>query len=87
MLEQLLQVRIVAKNKILFEGQARSVSSHNNIGNFDILPEHSSFISLIDKSVSYVHQSGTAQEFHIKQGLIKVIDNQVTVLLELADKR
>jgi F-type H+-transporting ATPase subunit epsilon len=84
MSDALLHLRIVAKNKILFEGEARSVSSHNNIGNFDILPEHASFISLIDNEVSFVDQAGGSQEFPIKQGLIKVIDNQVTVLIETA---
>lgn len=84
MSEVLLQVRIIAKNKVLFEGQARSVSSHNTVGNFDILPEHSSFISLIDKSVGYVDELGVSQVLSINQGLIKVIDNQVIILVELA---
>lgn len=84
MSELLLQVRIVAKNQILFEGQARSVSSHNNIGTFDILPEHSGFLSLIDTSVRYVDHQGVTKELIIKQGLIKVIGNQVTVLVELS---
>lgn len=84
MSEVLLQVRIIAKNKVLFKGQARSVSSHNAVGNFDILPEHSSFISLIDKSVGYVDELGISQVLSINQGLIKVINNQVIILVELA---
>lgn len=84
MSDAVLHLRIVAKNKILFEGEARSVSSHNNIGNFDILPEHASFISLIDSEVSFIDQAGGSQQFPINQGLIKVIDNQVTVLIETA---
>jgi F-type H+-transporting ATPase subunit epsilon len=84
MTDALLHLRIVAKNKILFDGEARSVSSHNNIGNFDILPEHASFISLIDKEVTYIDRSGGVQRLEINQGLVKVIDNQVTVLIDIS---
>ncbi len=77
-----LNLRIIAKNKIMFEGQVQSVSSHNAVGNFDILPEHSSFVSLIDTSVGYMSESGKQEAIQIQQGLLKVINNQVTVLIE-----
>lgn len=75
-------LRIITKNKILFEGDARSLTSHNTVGNFDILPEHSTFISLIDKSVSYESEAGKVVKLTINNGLIKVIGNQVTVLID-----
>jgi F0F1-type ATP synthase epsilon subunit len=47
----ILNVRILSPRQLIFEGQALSVSSKNSVGDFDILPYHANFISLIENNV------------------------------------
>lgn len=47
----LLHVRILSPRQLIFEGEALSVSSKNILGDFDILPFHANFISLIEKNI------------------------------------
>ncbi len=47
----LLKVRILSPREVIFQGEALSVSSKNSFGDFDILPFHANFISLIENNV------------------------------------
>lgn len=48
MTDATLFVRIISPTRVFFQGQAESVSSKNVDGNFDILPQHANFITLIE---------------------------------------
>lgn len=45
---EVMDVRIISPQEVLFAGKALSVSSKNSAGNFDILGEHANFITLIE---------------------------------------
>lgn len=45
-----LHVRIISPQKLILDTKASSVSSKNTQGNFDILPQHANFITLIENS-------------------------------------
>jgi F0F1-type ATP synthase epsilon subunit len=45
---KLLKVLILAPKKTIFSGDVIAVSSKNSSGNFDILPEHANFITLVE---------------------------------------
>ena len=45
-----LHVRIISPQQLILDTEALSVSSKNTQGNFDILPQHANFITLIEKS-------------------------------------
>ncbi len=69
------------RNNLLFEGQVDAVSSFNDKGPFDILPQHANFISLIKKSI-VIHISKTQEKkFEVESGLLKVRDNSIEVYL------
>lgn len=42
-----LEVKVISPKKEIFSGKALSISSKNSAGNFDILPSHANFITLI----------------------------------------
>lgn len=48
--ELILKVKIISPRQDFFEGEALSVSSKNSVGNFDILPEHANFITMIQNT-------------------------------------
>ncbi len=55
-----LHVRIISPQQLILDTDAQSVSSKNVQGNFDILPQHANFITLIENSPIVVRQAGPA---------------------------
>ena len=74
-----LQVRITSPEKVIWEGQAKSVSSVNLDGPFDILPEHANFISIVEKNPLIVRVGREKKEFDLEKYVVYVHDNQVFV--------
>jgi F0F1-type ATP synthase epsilon subunit len=65
----------------LFEGNIRSVSSMNTKGSFDILPDHSQFISLVQKELKITHPDNRVEQMVIGNGVLRVIHNTVAIYL------
>lgn len=81
-----IHVTIRNRTQILFNSDVRSVTSKNDTGIFDILPEHSNFISLISSPLILRTLDGKKQEITFKNGLIKVKDSTVHCYVDLLAK-
>lgn len=68
--------------EIKFEGYAKSVSSKNPEGNFDVLPEHENFVTLIVEGVVIVDENGQKHEFKLGKGLLEAESNLVKIFVE-----
>ena len=75
----LLNVKIVSPENILFEGQALSLTCINKEGQFDILPFHSNFISLIYESITVFPLSAEPIKIPIGYALLKCLSNNITI--------
>ena len=53
-----LHVRIISPQQLILDTEAQSVSSKNVQGNFDILPQHANFITLVENSPIVVRLAG-----------------------------
>ncbi len=69
------------REKILFEGEAISFSSANSKGNFDILSDHSNFISLVDEKITIRDAAGVVKEIEVGKGVIRVLNNKIDVFV------
>ncbi|OGZ98939.1 MAG: hypothetical protein A3D41_04865 [Candidatus Sungbacteria bacterium RIFCSPHIGHO2_02_FULL_41_12b] len=78
---QILNVVIRDRSGILFEGEADSVSSYNDTGDFDVMPFHANFISIIKNNIVLRLKGGRVQTIPLKTGIIKVSQNKVEVYL------
>ena len=79
----LLTVKVQTPQTILFQGRAQSVSSTNSLGEFDILPKHANFITLIEnKTIVVVTEDKKAQQFQFKEAIILNNNNTVTIFAE-----
>lgn len=76
----LLNVEVITPDQVLFKGQANAVSAFNVSGPFDILPQHSHFISLIQKEVS-IHQFQKVSKFPINMGVIRCFNDDIKVYI------
>ncbi len=84
--EDFLQVAVYFSsimNKEPFRGRAVSVSSENDLGKFDVLKDHSNFISLIYEKLEIKTPGGKVIDYQFKRGVMKVNRNEVNVFLGL----
>jgi F0F1-type ATP synthase epsilon subunit len=73
-----LTVTVRTREKVLFQDDAPSLTSTNDRGLFDVLPEHENFISVVKEKV-IIH--GHEKEFTFTTGILRVEENKVTVYI------
>lgn len=82
---QTMHVRVISPSQIFYEGPAESVSAKNKVGDFDILPNHAHFFSLLTQGDIVLHAGDQELRFPIQHGIVKVTDNIVTLFIYLPD--
>lgn len=80
---QILEIEIVESEKTLYNGKAKSLSSKNPEGKFDILPGHRSFISIIEDEIKIRTDKGEDLTFKIEKGVLKCFHNKIEILVGL----
>ena len=83
-----LSITIKDSEKTIFDGFARAVSSVSNKGKFDVLPYHANFIALIQEQITIydLDPNKKPQIIPIEEGVIKVKDNEIKVILGVKTK-
>jgi F0F1-type ATP synthase epsilon subunit len=80
-----LNVRITNATSTLWEGTAKSVSSENTDGPFDILGRHANFITLVkEKPVVVTLMNGEKNTYDFRQAVIYVQENGVKIYGDFA---
>ena len=85
-----LDVRVASPEKVLWEGQAFAVSSKNSQGKFDILPHHTSFLTIVeDQPIKIINRpKKVLQDFRFPRALIYNRNNRVSIYtLESSENR
>jgi F0F1-type ATP synthase epsilon subunit len=76
-----LNVSIKRPEKVEFLGKAKAVTSINMRGQFDVLPYHTNFITLIKEKVTIHLENKEPVTYDLQSGIIKVTQNEVTILI------
>lgn len=85
-MKNLLEVKVFCSPIIEeepFQGRAEVVSSQNKLGNFDILPEHTNFITLIFKNLTIQSEDKKNFGYQFEKGVLEVSENKVNIFLGL----
>ena len=69
--------------EIFYQGRAETISSQNKLGDFDILPRHANFITLIFDNLSILTSDKKKLTYQFKRGVLEVNKNKVNVFLGL----
>lgn len=77
----ILNVEIRNPDKILFKGNAIAISSRNEVGPFDVLPQHENFISIIGGNITVWTGKHQKQEIESTSAIMKAKSNTVRVFL------
>ena len=77
--KDVLNVRIITLGKVLWEGEAETVSADNTSGNFDILPYHANFITILKESPIVINTKEGRKEFSFPRSLLYAKDNSIKI--------
>lgn len=80
MTEESLSIIIQNPQEIVWQGKARSLSSVNTAGPFDVLPQHANFVTYIqDQPIHLVDLNGEEIEFNFPRAVLYTRDNLASV--------
>jgi F0F1-type ATP synthase epsilon subunit len=77
----LIFVNILTPDTALYKGYAKSVTSKNVRGTFDVLYFHTNFVSIIKEFIKVQETDGTFKNFPIESAIIKVLNNKVHIFI------
>ena len=81
-----IQVELVSPERILFSGDATSVTARTAEGDIAFLTGHAPFIGLLDIGVVTIDLTeGTRMKVAVHGGFVEVMDDRVTVLSDVAE--
>lgn len=79
-----LQVIARAPFHIYYEGPASSVSAINKVGDFDILPGHADFFSVLESCEVIIEtDGGEPVRFNLSNGIVAVRDDEVMLFANM----
>lgn len=68
---------------IYYEGQAQVVSAKNEVGQFDVLPGHADFFSVMSSGDVSIETESDVVKFVISNGIIAVRDDEVMLFVNM----
>jgi len=75
---------VVSPNGELYNLKARSVSSNNSAGRFDILPGHANFVTFLSgKKIDLVLDTKEQMQLDYPVGIIQVGRDKVTIFVDV----
>jgi F0F1-type ATP synthase epsilon subunit len=83
---ELLTVLIMSPEKTLFDGKAITITCRSPLGEFDVLPEHSFFMSIINTHIEIHTPDHHKIAIHIDQAILQVSHDQVIILINVQEK-
>lgn len=69
--------------KLYYEGEATSVTAMNKVGEFDILPGHADFFSVLRSCEVIIETKGEPIKFEINNGIVTARDNEVMMFINM----
>jgi F-type H+-transporting ATPase subunit epsilon len=78
-----MKLEIVTPNGLIYEGDVKMVILAGKEGEFGVLPEHASLVSLLDTGVITIETAdGKEIMVAINQGYVKVDENKVSCIVD-----
>lgn len=79
------ELKVIARApfQIYYEGIAKAVSGSNEVGDFDILPGHADFFSILSPGEISIETGNEPVTFDISNGLVAVRNNEVMLFVNM----
>ncbi len=77
-----MTLKIISAERVVFEGDAVSVTLPGELGLFTVLPRHASLVSsLVPGKISYTVPAGDRHELRVEGGIVDVDRDIVSVCI------
>jgi F-type H+-transporting ATPase subunit epsilon len=77
-----MHIEIISPEKLIFSGEVTSIRLPGKEGYFEVLKDHASLISLLQKGeIRIIKPDTTVEVFVVESGFVEVINNKITVLV------
>jgi F-type H+-transporting ATPase subunit epsilon len=79
------ELKVVAREPfhVYYQGSAQAVTATNKVGEFDILPGHADFFSILDPGEVIVTTKSEPVVFSINNGILTARDNEVMIFVNM----
>jgi len=77
-----MTLEIISPEKIIYSGNAESVTLPGLSGSFTVLNRHAPIISALDKGIVSYHTGGKDEEVPTNGGFVEAKNNNVSVCIE-----
>ena len=79
----MLRLRIIAPDRLVYEGEVESVTLPGTLGSFTVLNNHAPIISSLDMGKITYKDANGATDIAVKSGFAEVKDNILSVCVEI----
>lgn len=80
---KLMKLEIVTPKCIIYDGEAKQVTLPGSEGEFGVLPEHATLVSILTTGIITIEMpNGTVTDVAINSGYVKVDESKVTCIVE-----
>ena len=80
--EKVLQVELVAADRVVWSGQARQVLARTAEGDLGVLPGHAPVLSVLVPGVVKISADGEDVAAVVEEGFLSIADDRVSILSE-----
>ena len=81
----MIQLRIVTPTRLLLDEEVDEVTAPGVMGEFGVLPNHITFLTILQPGELVYKQGGKATRLAVAGGYAEVLDNVMTVLADAAE--
>ena len=79
----MLKLRIIAPDRLVFEGEVESVTLPGTVGSFTVLNRHAPIISSLEKGKIVYKDANGQTDVVVRSGFAEVKDNVLSICVEL----
>ena len=79
-----MEVSVLSPDRVLYTGDAHSVTAPGTIGSFSILESHAPLVTTLEPGLIKINSGDGEKHFVVQDGFLEVRNNKVTALLEAA---
>ena len=80
-------LKIIASDKVFYEGRCRKLTIPAPDGEMGILPNHENMVIAIAVGIAYMEaEEGKRQVIALGQGFAEIVNNRVTLLVDTAER-
>nr|QHB79230.1 ATP synthase CF1 epsilon subunit [Diplazium velaminosum] len=81
-----LNLRVMAPNRIVWNSEVWEIVSSTNSGQVGILPNHAPLLTALDMGVSKIRHDGQWSSMALMGGFAMIDNNQITILVNEAER-